>query len=229
MSGDRRLTAQGLERKQQLLDCAATLFAERGFADTRVIDIVAAAGVAKGLFYWYFENKDAVFAELVTSTRQSLRLAQRRAIDPGADPLSQLRQGTEASVRFMADHAHLYALLQAEGPDQRISELLRTGTQVHATETAALIEQGIAAGLIRDEDPMLLAYGVLGSVSWFCHFHRTGRITRSPDELATFVGRYVVRSVAADGVDEAAVGGAAAWADAVPAPSFGRPAAALGC
>jgi AcrR family transcriptional regulator len=34
MSGRRRLTAQGAERKQQLLDCAATLFAERGFADT---------------------------------------------------------------------------------------------------------------------------------------------------------------------------------------------------
>ena len=40
MEPDRRLTAQGLERKQQLLDCAAELFAERGYAETRVIDIV---------------------------------------------------------------------------------------------------------------------------------------------------------------------------------------------
>ena len=62
MDDERRLTAQGLERKQQLLDCAARLFAERGYADTRVIDIVRAAGVAKGLFYWYFENKEALFA-----------------------------------------------------------------------------------------------------------------------------------------------------------------------
>ena len=220
MSGRRRLTTQGVERKQQLLDCAATLFAERGFADTRVIDIVAAAGVAKGLFYWYFENKDAVFAELVTSTRQSLRLAQLEAIDLAADPLTQLRQGAEASVRFMADHAHLYALLQAEGPDQRISEMLRAGTQVHAADTAALIERGIAAGLVRDEDPLLLAYGVLGSVTWFCHFHRTGRITQSAEELAGFVGRYVVRSVAAEGVDVGAAPGVG---------ETGVPAAALGC
>jgi AcrR family transcriptional regulator len=210
MSGRRRLTAQGLERKQQLLDCAAALFAERGFADTRVIDIVAAAGVAKGLFYWYFENKDAVFVELITSTRQKLRLAQRGAIDRSLDPLSQLRQGTEASVRFMAGHAHLYALLQVDGPDQRIDELLREGTQVHATDTATLIQRGIGAGLVRDEDPMLLAYGVIGSVTWFCRFHRTGRIELSPDELATFVGRYVVRSVAAEGVEEAAAAGTAA-------------------
>lgn len=202
MSGGRRLTAQGAERKQQLLDRAAELFAERGFADTRVVDIVAAAGVAKGLFYWYFENKDAVFVELISSTRQKLRLAQREAIDRAADPLTQLRQGTEASVRFMAGHAHLYALLQVDGPDQRIDDLLREGTQVHASDTATLLQRGIAAGLVRDEDPMLLAYGVIGSVTWFCRFHRTGRIDLSPAELGTFVGRYVMRSVAAEGVGD---------------------------
>ena len=69
MEPDRRLTAQGLERKQQLLDRAAELFAERGYAETRVIDIVRAAGVAKGLFYWYFENKEALFKELAESIR----------------------------------------------------------------------------------------------------------------------------------------------------------------
>ena len=62
--GDRRLTRQGHERKRQLLDHAAELFAERGYAETRVIDIVRAAGVAKGLFYWYFDNKEAVFTEI---------------------------------------------------------------------------------------------------------------------------------------------------------------------
>ena len=51
---DRHLTSQGAERKQQLLDAAARLFAEQGYAATRVADIVEAAGVAKGLFYWYF-------------------------------------------------------------------------------------------------------------------------------------------------------------------------------
>ena len=46
---NRSLTRQGQERKQQLLDHAAELFAARGYADTRVVDIVEAAGVAKGL------------------------------------------------------------------------------------------------------------------------------------------------------------------------------------
>ena len=41
MTDERQLTVQGQERKQQLLDCAAELFAERGFAETRVIEALA--------------------------------------------------------------------------------------------------------------------------------------------------------------------------------------------
>ena len=198
MAAPRKLTSQGRERKQQLLDCAAALFAERGYADTRVIDIVHAAGVAKGLFYWYFENKETVFRELVESTRQRLRRAQAAAMQPGADPLVRIRQGAEASVRFMAEHAHLYALMQAEGIDRTASDLLRSGTDVHARDTAGVIGEGIAAGLIREEDPLLLAYGVLAVVANYSHFHRTGRLDVPIDELASVVGRFVVRAIAAD-------------------------------
>ena len=198
MGESRKLTTQGRERKQQLLDCAAVLFAERGYADTRVIDIVHAAGVAKGLFYWYFENKEAVFRELIETTRQRLRRAQAAAMDDGADPLVRIRQGAEASVRFMAEHAHLYALMQADGIDRTATDLLRTGTDVHARDTAAVIRDGIDAGLIREEDPLVLAYGVLAVVANYSHFLRTGRIDLPVDELATLVGRFVVRAIAAD-------------------------------
>src|SRR5690606_34308208 len=112
MTDDRRLTVQGQERKDQLLDHAATLFAERGYAETRVLDIVRAAGVAKGLFYWYFENKEALFRELVEQNRLRLRRAQAKAIDPTAEPLMRLRQGAEASMRFMAQFSHFFALLE---------------------------------------------------------------------------------------------------------------------
>ena len=66
-----RHTDQGLERKQQLLDAAEVLFAEHGYAQTRIADICAAAGVAKGLFYWYFPTKESLFAELVRTMRHA--------------------------------------------------------------------------------------------------------------------------------------------------------------
>jgi AcrR family transcriptional regulator len=198
MTDDRRLTAQGQERKDQLLDHAAVLFAERGYAETRVLDIVKAAGVAKGLFYWYFENKEALFRELVEKNRLRLRRAQGSAIDPAAEPLLRLRQGAEASVRYMATYAHFFALLEVENLEKDFADERRKGTELHSADVAAIIKAGIADGTIRDEPADLLAFGVVGTVGYYGHFHRTGRIPLPVDELAAFVGRFVVCSLASD-------------------------------
>jgi AcrR family transcriptional regulator len=201
-NGDRRLTRQGRARKADLLSRAAELFAERGYAETRVIDIVRAAGVAKGLFYWYFDNKEALFEELAESIRLRLRRQQGAVLDPAAPPLLNLRRGTEASVLFMAEHAHFFSLLEVEG--RNFTEVLRRGTEQHIEDTRLLIEAGQADGTIRDEDPALLALGVVGAVGQYSHFHRTGRITLPLPELAAYVGRWVVQSVAADDATAAA-------------------------
>ena len=208
---DRRLTRQGQERKQQLLESAARLFAERGYAETRVVDIVEDAGVAKGLFYWYFENKEAVFRELVETSRQEMRQSQALAIDPAASPLVRIRQGVEASIVFMSEHRRLYSMFDLESLDPKLTALLRQGSDVHTTDTARHIREGIDAGEIRDDDPLMLAWGVVGSVSSYSHLHRTGRIDLSLDEVARFAGRYVVHSLAAS--DEVAI---AASAEAAP-------------
>ncbi len=194
---DRRLTTQGRERKQQLIDCAAALFAERGYAETRIKDIVEAAGVAKGLFYWYFENKDALFAEVADDIRLRLRKHQAAAIDPRADVLTQVRQGTTATLRFMAENAHFFSLLEVE-TETVTAETRREGTLQHIGDVKRIIQRGQADGVIVDEDPHLLALGVVGSVAYYSHYHRTGRSTVPIDDLAEFVGRTVVRTLAAD-------------------------------
>ena len=194
---DRRLTSQGIERKQQLLDAAARLFAERGYAETRILDICREAGVAKGLFYWYFDTKEAVFRDLADDLRLKLRREQARAMSGHDDPLQRIRQGAEASVRFMAAHANSFALMTVENVDRQFVEDIRRGTELHADDTERLVRAGIDAGLVRDEDPRLLAYSVLTTVGWFTHFHRTGRLGLGIDELAAFVGRHIVCSLAA--------------------------------
>ncbi len=196
MTEGRQLTNQGMERKQQLLDHAAELFAERGFAETRVADIVKAAGVAKGLFYWYFENKEAVFRELVELNRHRLRQHQAAAMDRSAEPLLQIRQGTEASVHYMATYASFFALLEVESLDKQFTDELRKGTEIHTRDMAALLRRGVADGTIRDDHVELLAYGVVSTVGMYAHLHRTGRIPMPVDELAAFVARFVVCSLA---------------------------------
>jgi AcrR family transcriptional regulator len=192
----RRLTDQGRERKQQLVDQAAILFEERGYDDTRVVDICAGAGVAKGLFYWYFENKEALFAELVRSMRLRLRTAQGEAMDPDARALLRIRQGTEASVRFMAQHRAYFALLEVEQRSNSLAAVLREGTEIHASDTARLVKEAQAEGDIpEDRDAQLLALGVVGAVAHFSHFHRSGRIEMDVDELARFVGDWVTSAL----------------------------------
>jgi AcrR family transcriptional regulator len=194
---DRQLTSQGAERKQQLLDAAARLFAEQGYAATRVVDIVDAAGVAKGLFYWYFENKEALFRELAAEIRRRLRRQQAAAMDAGAPALVRLLQGTVASVRFMAENAPFFSLLEVEG--RNVSDVLRQGTEQHLSDVAALIVAGQADGTVTDDDPAeLLALGVVGTVGQFSHFHRTGRIDLSLAELSGVVARLVARMLSAD-------------------------------
>ena len=158
------------------------------------------AGVAKGLFYWYFENKETLFRELAEKIRWQLRRhqADAMALCASADALTQIARAAEASVRFMAEHAQFFALLEVENIEKQFVDVLRRGTDVHAADVGRLISVGISDGLIREEDDSLLSYGVVGMVGYYCHFHRTGRITVPVDELAAFVARSVVRLLAAD-------------------------------
>lgn len=49
------------KRRRQILDAARQVFAEKGFAATRVSDIAARAGVSQGTVYWYFESKGDLY------------------------------------------------------------------------------------------------------------------------------------------------------------------------
>lgn len=51
--------------RDALLQTAARVFAERGYAGTSVDRIVAAAGLSKGTFYWHFASKEELFLTLV--------------------------------------------------------------------------------------------------------------------------------------------------------------------
>jgi AcrR family transcriptional regulator len=214
---ERRLTEHGQERKQQLLDVAAELFTRRGFADTRIADICEAAGVAKGLFYWYFENKEALFTELIATVRLRMRQAQREAFDVEADALTQIAQGAAASLRFMAEHAAWYALLELETRTPELASVMRTGSDVHRADLLRLIRAGQDQGVIRsDDDAEMLVLATQGVVVQFSHAHRGGRLAGRPvEEVARFVCRWVVAALAAD--DMAA--GRALAAVGVPVPT----------
>ena len=152
--------------------------------------------MAKGLFYWYFENKEALFAELVRSMRAQLAATRAESIDPGADPLTQLRQAVACSVRFIARHTEFFTVLRMERREPTVSAILREVADADVAGVARLVAAGQRSGQVTaPEPPEFLAQGVVGAVTSFCHAHRTGRLGVDEDELADLVGRWVVRAV----------------------------------
>jgi AcrR family transcriptional regulator len=65
----RRWSRRKQARPAEIVAAALELFAERGFAATRLDDVAARAGVSKGTLYLYFDNKEELFKAVV---RESL-------------------------------------------------------------------------------------------------------------------------------------------------------------
>ena len=51
--------------RERLLACATQLFTLKGYTGTTVREIVAAAGVTKPVLYYYFQNKEGIYLELI--------------------------------------------------------------------------------------------------------------------------------------------------------------------
>ena len=69
----KQLTSRGKRTRQQLLDAAELVFGEKGFEQSSIAEITQRAEVALGTFYVYFENKHAIFVELVEQLGERLR------------------------------------------------------------------------------------------------------------------------------------------------------------
>ena len=61
----RRATDSGLPTREQILQTAGSLFAEKGFAGTSTRDIARRAGLRQPSLYHHFANTDAMLAELI--------------------------------------------------------------------------------------------------------------------------------------------------------------------
>src|SRR6266516_7414065 len=103
-----KLTPRGKERREQLITCAARLFAERGYHPTSVADIVAALGVGKGVFYWYFASKEELLSELLKSSNHELRKRQQQAMGDEVDPVRRIELGFRDWFAWFRGHREYF-------------------------------------------------------------------------------------------------------------------------
>ncbi|RBY84990.1 TetR/AcrR family transcriptional regulator [Blastococcus sp. TF02A-30] len=95
-------------RREQILQAAARLFAERGARAVGVDDVGAAVGVTGPAIYRHFASKDAMLAEiLVRISERLLAGGSERVAAAGADPADQLRALIAFQVDFALDNPAL--------------------------------------------------------------------------------------------------------------------------
>lgn len=94
-----RVSKQPDERRSELMETADKLFAERGFASVRVSDIVAAAGVAQGTFYYYFKTKDDILVALLEQKWSQIADYINEKASTVADPVARLKTALASMVK----------------------------------------------------------------------------------------------------------------------------------
>jgi len=166
-----KLTPRGQERREQLISCAAKLFAERGYHPTSVADIVDAIGVGKGVFYWYFASKDELLTELLKSANHDLRKRQQQAIGDEADPVRRIELGIRASIAWFHAHREYFAIIQFAATDETFAPVLARNREISIADTIRHLKDGIVEGTIRDGDPEMLAQSIHGVVAELTRAH----------------------------------------------------------
>ncbi len=144
-------------RPAELLAAALDLFVEKGFAATRLEDVAARAGVAKGTLYLYFDNKEALFRAVVEQGIVPLFVAVESEIadyrGSAADLLIALLSRWQRDVG-QTPLAGLYKLIIAEA--NNFPELARYYNDAVIARGRALLGEvlrhGIASGEFRAVD-----------------------------------------------------------------------------
>jgi AcrR family transcriptional regulator len=83
--------AQGQATRERLIEVATGLFAERGYEDTSIEDVLTEAGVSRGALYHHFRGKDALFEAVVESIEEGILGGLREVLTDVPDAVTALR------------------------------------------------------------------------------------------------------------------------------------------
>lgn len=185
-----------VQRRRQILDTAKKVFAELGYHDASINEIITRANIARGTFYLYFSNKHKVFDAILDEALEELqaRITRIRINEPDVPPpQEQLRQNLLRVLDLVLSDRPLARLLlhHRQHPHTEVAERVDTFFQDVSALIAVSLQHGIAMGLVRPCATGLVAEALLGAVRGVVeHCLRTGTasdIEAVTDELLSFV------------------------------------------
>ncbi|MGW8374868.1 TetR/AcrR family transcriptional regulator [Streptomyces sp. ODS28] len=205
-SGDRRLQPRKQPRqaraeltRQRILDAAAHVFAEYGYAAGTTNRIAEQAGISIGSLYQYYPNKDAILAELVgrhlADGAEAIGEAIRRSEE--AEPPGTLEDTVRTLIRTAVENhledPRLLRIMAEQAP--RSPELVERVAQQEQARTAYVRELIGRYPEVRVADPAVAARLVVATVQFTVH-----SLIAAPDpvdvaafenELVSMITRYL--------------------------------------
>ncbi|HEX4883597.1 MAG TPA: TetR/AcrR family transcriptional regulator [Casimicrobiaceae bacterium] len=174
-------TPRADNRLPQVLDAAARLFRERGYAVTSMRDIAAAAGMLAGSLYYHFASKEDLLVAVYAEGVKRIGSAVEAAYAAGGDPWERLERVCAAHLTaLLADSDYGQVVIRVRPDDvpdvaPRLTELRDGYERLFARAVDAL-------PLARKADRRTLRLMLLGALNWSQTWYRPGR--DSPASLA---------------------------------------------
>jgi AcrR family transcriptional regulator len=150
-----RREREKLQRREDIVRVARTLFFEKGFRDTTIDEIARAAELARGTIYLYFENKEEIYVTVLEEGLDILQNLVQDSVNPDVDPLTNLLNGHDAFMRFHDDFPQYYNVMMLDklqishALPPALKERIDARMMAMVDFIAASLEEGARAGYFR--------------------------------------------------------------------------------
>lgn len=147
------------QRKRQILDTAKTLLLEKGLKATSINQIAKRAELSVGAIYFYFKDKEDLFAALQVEGLNLLSRAVAGVIDDACPPEDKIRKITLAYLKFSQEYKSYFDIINyfLASPETIFSLDLKKEIDERGNDSISIlraaISEGIEKGLFRAVDP----------------------------------------------------------------------------
>ena len=176
--------------KAAILQAAREIFAQDGFAGSRISDIVAKAGASNGSFYRYFNNKHEVLVELMGRLLDDFYVLARVPWEP-SDPRQSMYLTTKRYLELYADRHDLMALLvEVSQTDEEVRKMWNLARSRFLKRVEGALRRGQQDGVVRDPLDCTIAASLLGAMTEqfaYLSFVLDVEPKRSVDDVATAI------------------------------------------
>jgi len=160
-------TAKGEATRAFLLKTAARVFAERGYTGTGLSDLIAASGLTKGAFYFYFPSKSALALAVLHDQQERWLHAVRERVLAAPVAIEQFRALTPAMLDLLATEPGAWSitrLTREMAADPATADAVVKPMAEWVEFVADIIRRGQADGDFRPgPDPHAVAVVLVGA------------------------------------------------------------------